>query len=59
MAVLTALGYDKSGYEMMLKANGYETLEEFRNIKIEDLTDAGVKKGHARNLKKYLLANIM
>ena len=37
----------------------YLSGSNFRNIKIEDLTDAGVKKGHARNLKQYLLANIL
>ena len=48
--LLKSLGPAYLGYESTLRDDGYETMGELRELELEDMLEAGMKKGHAKRL---------
>ena len=52
--ILNEMGPSYLKYEAPLIDDGYETLQELREIELEELLEMGMKKGHAKRFVKYV-----
>ena len=52
--ILNEMGPSYLKYEAPLIDDGYETLQELREIELDELLEMGMKKGHAKRFIKYV-----
>jgi len=52
--ILNEMGASYVSYEAALIEDGYETLEELREVDLDELLEVGMKKGHAKRFLKFI-----